>query len=151
MDPQQRMLLEVTWEALEHAGIAPDSLSGSRTGVMMGVYYNEYQSLSAQSADAVSAYTGTGNAHSVTVGRISYLLGLRGPARGGGHGVFVVAGGGASGVSEPAAAGERPGTGRRGERHAAAGDPDRHLAHGDAVARRAVQDLRRRRRRVRPR
>ena len=49
MDPQQRMLLEVAWEAFEHAGIPPDSLSGSRTGVMMGVYYNEYQSLSAQS------------------------------------------------------------------------------------------------------
>jgi phthiocerol/phenolphthiocerol synthesis type-I polyketide synthase B len=80
MDPQQRMLLEVAWEALEHAGISPDSLSGSRTGVMMGVYYNEYQSLSAQSAETVSAYTGTGNAHSVTVGRIAYLLGLRGPA-----------------------------------------------------------------------
>ena len=80
MDPQQRMLLEVAWEALEHAGIPPDSLGGSRTGVMMGVYYNEYQSLSAQSAEMVSAYTGTGNAHSVTVGRISYLLGLRGPA-----------------------------------------------------------------------
>ena len=47
---------------------------------MMGVYYNEYQSLSAQSPEMVSAYTGTGNAHSVTVGRIAYLLGLRGPA-----------------------------------------------------------------------
>src|SRR6478672_9485141 len=80
MDPQQRMLLEVTWEAFEHAGIPPDSLSGSRTGVMMGVYYNEYQSLSAQSPEMVSAYTGTGNAHSVTVGRVAYLLGLRGPA-----------------------------------------------------------------------
>src|SRR6478672_6213401 len=80
MDPQQRMLLEVAWEALEHAGIPPDALSGSRTGVMMGVYYNEYQSLSAQSPEMVSAYTGTGNAHSVTVGRIAYLLGLRGPA-----------------------------------------------------------------------
>ena len=80
MDPQQRMLLEVAWEAFEHAGIPPDSLSGSRTGVVMGVYYNEYQSLSAQSPEMVSAYTGTGNAHSVTVGRIAYLLGLRGPA-----------------------------------------------------------------------
>jgi len=80
MDPQQRMLLEVAWEAFEHAGIPLDSLSGSRTSVMMGVYYNEYQSLSAQSPEMVSAYTGTGNAHSVTVGRIAYLLGLRGPA-----------------------------------------------------------------------
>ena len=80
MDPQQRMLLEVSWEALEQAGIPPDALGGTRTGVMMGVYYNEYQALSAQSVESVGAYTGTGNAHSVTVGRIAYLLGLRGPA-----------------------------------------------------------------------
>ena len=80
MDPQQRMLLEVAWEALENAGIPPDSLSGSRTGVMMGVYFNEYQSMLAASPENVDAYSGTGNAHSITVGRISYLLGLRGPA-----------------------------------------------------------------------
>ncbi|KZS73313.1 polyketide synthase [Mycobacterium kansasii] len=80
MDPQQRMLLEVSWEALEHAGIPPDSLAGSRTGVMMGVYFNEYQSMLAASPENVDAYSGTGNAHSITVGRISYLLGLRGPA-----------------------------------------------------------------------
>ncbi len=80
MDPQQRMLLEVAWEALEHAGIPPDSLGGTRTGVMMGVYFNEYQSMLAASPESVNAYTGTGNAHSITVGRISYLLGLRGPA-----------------------------------------------------------------------
>ncbi|MCV7005415.1 type I polyketide synthase [Mycobacterium gordonae] len=80
MDPQQRMLLEVAWEALEHAGIPTDSLSGTRAGVMMGVYFNEYQSMLAADPDAVDAYTGTGNAHSITVGRISYLLGLRGPA-----------------------------------------------------------------------
>ncbi|ORA88504.1 polyketide synthase, partial [Mycobacterium intermedium] len=80
MDPQQRMLLEVSWEALENAGIPPDSLSGSRTGVMMGVYFNEYQSMLAATPDSVDAYSGTGNAHSITVGRISYLLGLRGPS-----------------------------------------------------------------------
>ena len=80
MDPQQRMLLEVSWEALENAGVPQDSLSGTRTGVMMGVYFNEYQSMLAATPERVNAYTGTGNAHSVTVGRISYLLGLRGPA-----------------------------------------------------------------------
>ncbi|CKQ19012.1 phenolpthiocerol synthesis type-I polyketide synthase PPSB [Mycobacterium tuberculosis] len=80
MDPQQRMLLEVAWEALEHAGIPPDSLGGTRTAVMMGVYFNEYQSMLAASPQNVDAYSGTGNAHSITVGRISYLLGLRGPA-----------------------------------------------------------------------
>jgi acyl transferase domain-containing protein len=46
----------------------------------MGVYCTDYQSVSAVSAESVNAYTGTGNAHSVTVGRISYLLGLQGPA-----------------------------------------------------------------------
>ncbi|MGC2652414.1 MAG: polyketide synthase, partial [Mycobacterium sp.] len=80
MDPQQRVLLEVAWEALEHAGIAPDGLSGTRAAVMMGVYYNEYQTTSAANPDSIDAYSATGNAHSVTVGRIAYLLGLRGPA-----------------------------------------------------------------------
>ena len=80
MDPQQRVLLEVAWEALEHAGIAPDDLSGTRAAVMMGVYYTEYQTASAANPDTIDAYCATGNAHSVTVGRIAYLLGLRGPA-----------------------------------------------------------------------
>jgi phthiocerol/phenolphthiocerol synthesis type-I polyketide synthase D len=80
MDPQQRVLLEVAWEALEHAGIAPDRMGGTRAGVMMGVYYNEYQTSSAATPDSIDAYSATGNAHSVTVGRIAYLLGLRGPA-----------------------------------------------------------------------
>ncbi|MGE5695636.1 MAG: type I polyketide synthase [Candidatus Sericytochromatia bacterium] len=80
MDPQQRLLLEVAWEALEHAGIAPDRMGGSRTGVMMGVYYTEYQTNSAANPDTIDAYCATGNAHSITVGRIAYLLGLRGPA-----------------------------------------------------------------------
>ncbi len=80
MDPQQRLLLEVTWEALEHAGIRPDSLSETRTAVMVGVYRNEYLAASLDNSESMSAYWATGNAHSITVGRISYLLGLRGPA-----------------------------------------------------------------------
>jgi acyl transferase domain-containing protein/acyl carrier protein len=80
MDPQQRVLLEVSWEALEHAGIPPDSLGGSRTAVMIGVYYNEYQSMCVANDANISAYAATGNAHSVAVGRIAYLLGLQGPA-----------------------------------------------------------------------
>jgi phthiocerol/phenolphthiocerol synthesis type-I polyketide synthase B len=80
MDPQQRILLEVAWEALENAGIPTNSLGGTRTGVMMGVYFNEYQSMLSTSPEQVDAYTGTGNAHSITVGRIAYQLGLRGPA-----------------------------------------------------------------------
>ncbi len=80
MDPQQRVMLEVTWEALEHAGIAPDQLAGIRAGVMMGVYYTEYQGISAADPERIDAYSATGNAHAVAVGRIAYLLGLRGPA-----------------------------------------------------------------------
>ncbi|MGE2735119.1 type I polyketide synthase [Mycolicibacterium vaccae] len=80
MDPQQRVLLEVAWEALENAGLAPDQLGETRTAVMMGVYYTEYQNSSAGNPDTIDAYSATGNAHSVTVGRIAYLLGLKGPA-----------------------------------------------------------------------
>ncbi|MBO0864903.1 MAG: type I polyketide synthase, partial [Mycobacterium sp.] len=80
MDPQQRLMLEVAWEALEHAGIVPDHLSGIRAAVMMGVYYTEYQTISAANPDSIDAYSATGNAHAVAVGRIAYLLGLRGPA-----------------------------------------------------------------------
>lgn len=80
MDPQQRVMLEVAWEALEHAGLAAEDLSGLRAAVMMGVYYTEYQGISAANPDSIDAYSATGNAHSVGVGRIAYLLGLRGPA-----------------------------------------------------------------------
>lgn len=80
MDPQQRLALEVAWEALENAGLAPDRLGETRAAVMLGVYYNEYQSLAVQNLNTIDAYSATGNAHSVTVGRIAYLLGLRGPA-----------------------------------------------------------------------
>ncbi|BBY21631.1 type I polyketide synthase [Mycobacterium stomatepiae] len=80
MDPQQRILLEVAWEALEHAGVAPDSLSGSRTAAIMGVSAWDYTILNLERNTEIDAYMSTGNPHSAAVGRISYLLGLRGPA-----------------------------------------------------------------------
>jgi phthiocerol/phenolphthiocerol synthesis type-I polyketide synthase D len=80
MDPQQRMLLEVAWEALEHAGIPPDSLGGTRTGVMMGLSTWDYTIVNLEQRGEIDAYMSTGNPHSTAVGRISYLLGLRGPA-----------------------------------------------------------------------
>jgi acyl transferase domain-containing protein len=81
MDPQQRLLLEVTWEALEHAGQSPEQLAGTRTGVFAGVCNSDYYMLCSEAGPDVSgAYAATGNAHSVTSGRISYVLGLLGPS-----------------------------------------------------------------------
>lgn len=81
LDPQQRLLLEVTWEALERAGIAPDSLTGSRTGVFVGVCTSDYSNLQNHFSDLrqLDAYHASGIAHSVASGRLSYVLGLHGP------------------------------------------------------------------------
>ena len=81
MDPQQRLLLEVTWEALEDAGLSPDRLTGSQTGVFVGVCNSDYSLKQFETGrDSIDAYVATGNAHSVASGRISYLLGLQGPS-----------------------------------------------------------------------
>jgi acyl transferase domain-containing protein len=81
MDPQQRLLLEVAWEALENAGQNPDRLAGSPTGVFVGVCNSDYYLKRFESArGSVDAYVATGNAHSVASGRISYILGLKGPS-----------------------------------------------------------------------
>jgi len=81
MDPQQRVLLEVAWEALENAGQSPERLAGSRTGVFTGLCANDYYMLRAAGGPgSIDAYVATGNAHSVASGRISYLLGLKGPS-----------------------------------------------------------------------
>ncbi len=80
MDPQQRLLLEVAWEALEHAGIDPTSLSGSATGVFVGVCNTDhFQRVLNRGPEAIDAYVASGNAPSVAAGRISYTLGLAGP------------------------------------------------------------------------
>ena len=81
MDPQQRLLLEVTWQALEDAGIAPDRLRGTRTGVFVGVCSGDYFQLSvARGYETFDTYLATGGAHSIVSGRLSYVLGLEGPA-----------------------------------------------------------------------
>jgi acyl transferase domain-containing protein/NADPH:quinone reductase-like Zn-dependent oxidoreductase/NAD(P)-dependent dehydrogenase (short-subunit alcohol dehydrogenase family) len=82
MDPQQRLLLEVAWEALEHAGQAPDRLQESDAGVYIGVCSSDYAYLQVKSGDRglLDAHFTSGIAHSVFSGRLSYLLGLRGPS-----------------------------------------------------------------------
>ncbi|WP_324605365.1 acyl carrier protein, partial [Streptomyces sp. NRRL F-2664] len=80
MDPQQRLLLETSWEAVESAGIGPATLRGTRTGVFSGAMYSEYASHLRNAPEAVEAYRTTGNTLSVASGRVSYALGLQGPA-----------------------------------------------------------------------
>jgi len=81
MDPQQRLVLEVAWEALEHAGLAPDRLAGSQTGVFLGIATLDYASLVMQGGErSLDLYSSSGGSHAVAAGRLSYVLGLHGPA-----------------------------------------------------------------------
>ncbi|MDN3279531.1 beta-ketoacyl synthase N-terminal-like domain-containing protein, partial [Frankia sp. RB7] len=77
MDPQQRLILEAVWEALERAGLQPDGLSESRTGVYLGAMAGDYGT---RSLEATTMWTSTGTLSSVLAGRVSYVLGLEGPA-----------------------------------------------------------------------
>ena len=81
MDPQQRLLLEVHWEALENAGIAPQRLAQRQVGVFAGIGTTDYGDLQAALGQNVyETYSGTGGAHAAAAGRISYVLGVRGPS-----------------------------------------------------------------------
>jgi acyl transferase domain-containing protein len=80
LDPQQRLLMEVAWEALEHAGQPGDRLVGSRTGVFIGISAADYLQRASRDPSLIDAYLATGNIHSVASGRLSYLLGLQGPS-----------------------------------------------------------------------
>lgn len=81
MDPQQRLMLEVAWEAFEDAGQPLSRLAGSRTGVFVGIHShsNGYFMMQATDPEDIDIYTGTGTSHSVVSGRISYLYDLQGP------------------------------------------------------------------------
>ncbi|WP_245675759.1 type I polyketide synthase [Micromonospora halophytica] len=80
IDPQQRILLETSWEAIERAGIDPHSLRDSRTGVFAGIMYNDYATRFGRDGGDYEAYLGNGSAASVASGRVAYQLGLHGPA-----------------------------------------------------------------------
>jgi len=82
MDPQQRILLEAHWEALENAGLDPVRLRETSCGVFVGLYSHDYELLhvAAGSTDDLDAYYATGNSPAIAAGRISYFLGTRGPA-----------------------------------------------------------------------
>ncbi|MFJ9399305.1 type I polyketide synthase, partial [Streptomyces californicus] len=80
MDPQQRLLLECSWEAIERSRIDPKSLHGSRTGVFAGSNWQDYNTLLLNAEERSQSYLATGASGSVLSGRISYTLGMEGPA-----------------------------------------------------------------------
>ncbi|GHD52867.1 hypothetical protein GCM10017083_28800 [Thalassobaculum fulvum] len=83
IDPQQRLLLETVWHALEDAALPPDDLEGSRTGVYVGLSTADYAQVLADREDGVDwidAHASLGNSAAVAAGRLSYTLGLQGPA-----------------------------------------------------------------------
>ncbi len=82
LDPHQRLLLELAWEALESAGVAPASLTGTRTAVHVGMTSHDYGHLQSDSGMAFNGgpYMASGFAHSMASGRLAYVLGLHGPA-----------------------------------------------------------------------
>jgi acyl transferase domain-containing protein len=81
MDPQQRLLLEVAWEALENAGITPEAIRNSQTGIYVGLTTYDYSLIAAKAPpEEVDPYIPFGNASNFAAGRLSYFLGVHGPA-----------------------------------------------------------------------
>lgn len=80
MDPQQRMALEVSWEALEHAGIVPAGLAGSDAGVFLGVNSDDHGRRMLEDLPRIEAWTGIGSSLCAVANRVSYVLDLHGPS-----------------------------------------------------------------------
>jgi polyketide synthase PksN len=80
MDPQQRVFLQTVWKAIEDSGQKVSDLSGTKTGLFVGVATNDYADILRESDAALDGYTASGNSHSVLANRVSFLLNLRGPS-----------------------------------------------------------------------
>jgi thioester reductase-like protein len=80
IDPQHRLVLEVAWQALEHAGIAPDSVRGSNGGVFVGLRGSDYERMGSTDLNLIDTYAATGSAWNFGANRLSYVLGLEGPS-----------------------------------------------------------------------
>lgn len=80
MDPQQRILLQSAWRALEDATLDPRAQSGSRTGVFVGVMANEWATLHMSNLQSITPQLGSGNGYFMTANRVSYHLDLKGPS-----------------------------------------------------------------------
>jgi acyl transferase domain-containing protein len=80
LDPQQRILLQLTWEALEDSGIRPSSISGTEVGVYVGASLTEYAHGFIGDPAAGDSHFATGNSLAVIANRISYIFDLRGPS-----------------------------------------------------------------------
>ncbi len=153
IDPQQRMLLEVAWEALEHGGLPAQRLFGEPVGVFVGLTATDYLQLELRETptEQIDPYFATGGSPSVASGRVSYVFGFQGPS------ITIETACSSSLVAVHLAAqslrARECDVALAGgdERHPAAGADDQLLARAHAGARRPVQDLRRAGRRVRPR
>jgi acyl transferase domain-containing protein/SAM-dependent methyltransferase len=80
MDPQHRLLMETSWEALENAAIAPAALRESPTGVFVGIGNSDYWRMAYRDEEQIDGYSALGNCYSVAAGRLSYFLGVHGPS-----------------------------------------------------------------------
>ena len=80
IDPQHRLLLETSWEAMEHAGLTPETMGESLTGVFVGLTHGDYQLVAADAHAMEGPYGFNGSSFSMASGRIAYALGLHGPA-----------------------------------------------------------------------
>jgi len=82
LDPQQRLVMEISWETLEHAGIAPNDLSGGKTGVFVGQYWDDYSMQRIYAADnrEIDRYAQLSGLRGLTAGRICHILNSHGPA-----------------------------------------------------------------------